>query len=353
MRITFLFMAVLLLGGCHSTDMLAPSEVNREESVPPDYSVIYIIHGDANYLYHDANGKALEADEEVLEEAKAVGKQAKNGEVFIFHQKPERKILWLFPKKDRRFFQYRNGTLVRDERYSPQSGRAVFTSEIEFYKRYSHPNRQASSNSKKVLLYFGHEIPFEGGQGYFASRPKTPFGTDIFAKSVASFLPTQNARFDLTVLSTCNNGTPAMLQSLSPHSRYVLASPQNLHLSHMDTGRLSRLLEQGEATGKQIADSLASRTYERLSSFLQTVITLSVYDTDAIGSYLGLLNRSYQNYLSARTENKSPRGNIDCDKLPFFDADEDTAGLEVWYKPPRFGQKENAEEYSGWGCKNF
>ena len=331
------------MAGCNSSKMAL-----QEPAAPPAYSIIYIIHGDANYLYHDAEGNALKADEEVLKEAKTVARQAKNGEVFIFHQKPEKKILWLLPKKDRRFLHYRNGTLVRDERYSPQSNNNSFIAEAQFYNRYSKISTQ--NGSKKVLLYFGHEIPYKGGHGYNFSRSEAFFNLNIFVEGITSFLPNKNARFDLTVLSTCNNGTPSIVHALTPHSRYVLASPQNLHLSHFDTGQLSTLLETSGTTAKQIADRLAEQTYQRLSSFLQTVITLSVYDTDVTGSYLPSLNRSYQGYLSDRTDIQPIRDNIDCATLPFFDTDKYDLGLDVWYKPPRFGQKENAAVYSGWGC---
>ncbi len=53
-----------------------------------DYSLIYVINGDGNYLYHDKKGRGLQADEQQLEEAIAVARQAEHGEVFIFHLRP-------------------------------------------------------------------------------------------------------------------------------------------------------------------------------------------------------------------------------------------------------------------------
>ena len=48
------------------------------------YSVIFIIHGDGNYLYHDSRGNAHRADEEALIEATMVAEQNPQAEVFIF-----------------------------------------------------------------------------------------------------------------------------------------------------------------------------------------------------------------------------------------------------------------------------
>lgn len=52
----------------------------------------------ANTVCHNESGRMRQADENVPEEATAVAKNAKQGDVFISHQHPERKILWLFPR---------------------------------------------------------------------------------------------------------------------------------------------------------------------------------------------------------------------------------------------------------------
>ena len=63
------------------------------------YSLISIIHADANYLYH-VDGQAKKANDEALKESIETAQNAKHGEVFIFHQKPERKAFFLFPRKE-------------------------------------------------------------------------------------------------------------------------------------------------------------------------------------------------------------------------------------------------------------
>jgi hypothetical protein len=348
-RFYFLLTVLVLFAvGCRSTKILETESISAFS--PPANTIIYIIHGDANYLYHNANGYPLQADEQVLKESKKVAENATNSEVFIFHQRPEQKFIWLFPKKDRRFLYYKNGNLISDKRYSPHSDEQSFVTEAQLYNRY-HKVTEDTAGHRKVLLYFGHEIPESTRNPYHASRPKVPFDTPLFAQGIQLFLQQGETPFDLTVLSTCDNGTPAMIKALNPYTNYVLASPQNLHLSHIDTGRLSSLLEQADTTAKQLADSLAAQTYSRLSSFLQTVITLSVYDTNITNSYLPSLNRSYQAYLSDEADAEPSLDNTDCATLPFFDTAEYKKGVDVWYKPPRFGQKKDAATYSGWGCR--
>ena len=335
---------ILLFAGCRSSNIL-----QEPPSTPPEYSVIYVIHGDANYLYHTADGTALQADEQALKEAKAVAQQSQTGEVFIFHQKPEDKILWLFPKKDRQFLYYRNGQKIVDRSYSPSSDSASFVRESQFYRQFS---QLQGENSSQLFLYFGHEIPHRSGVTYHHSRPDASFNTDIFAKGEQTFLSSNNSSFDLTVLSTCNNGTPAMIHALAPFNRHVLASPQNLHLSHIDTRALPELIENKQLKSPNIGSALADSTYKRLSQFLQTAITLSVYDTQASEVYLSDMASRYENYINGLSTSEMLDDNRDCAQLPFFDFSIITEGVKTWYRPPRFGTRQSDKaEYSGWGCK--
>ncbi|MGK7371669.1 MAG: hypothetical protein ACNS64_15765, partial [Candidatus Halalkalibacterium sp. M3_1C_030] len=164
--ILFPICAALAFGCTPAKNLTFADKKNKIKNI--DYSVTYLIHGDADYLYHDSLGNALQADEEVLAEAKRIGREAKNGEVLIFHQRPEKKVLWLFPKKDRYFFYYRNGKLIDRTTYSPSDlpESKIFSSESRLYKQYASNSDSLHSN---ILLYFGHEIPYENGQNYFRS----------------------------------------------------------------------------------------------------------------------------------------------------------------------------------------
>lgn len=347
-RLFSFFLALMVaFAGCRSS-----RPVGGAPETAPRYRLIYLIHGDANYLYHSRSGQSLQADRQVLAEARRVGRQARHGEVFIFHQRPERKVLWLFPRKDRQFIHYRNGRLAGETRYSPLEGTspAAFAAEAALYRQHAAP--PARDSVRTIILYFGHEIPERRSQSYHASRPEAPLHTPRFAAGLRSFLDGSTEAFDLAVLSTCNNGTPTMIRALTPHARHVLASPQNLHLSHIDTAPLSRLLEQEKAGTAAIADSLAAATYRRLSSFLHTAVTLSVYDTRQTHRYLPPMARPYKRHLSGLTAEAMLEDNRDCTSLPFFDLPEGKTGVDVWYRPPQFGIKTAADtSHSGWGCK--
>lgn len=316
------------------------SEANTE------YSIIYLLHGDADYLYHNAEGEALQADEEVLKKAQAVAKDASRGEVFIFHQRPERKILWLFPKKDRRMYHYRNGELVNKISYSPEDAR-TFAAESKLYKIYSLPTG-SEKPLRRVLSFYGHEIPRESQTGYHQSRPDVYFGTHPFTDGVAQFNLSDSSRFDLIVLSTCNNGTPDMVNRLKNMADYVLASPHNLHLSHIDSDSLSVLERDPSISTADLAGKMADQTFDRLSKSIQTEITLALYNMDEVKNYVSVLAQRLARQMSEK-EQRLATDNIDCTRL-LPDEMPGSTGVNVWFKPPAFGKKSTDESHSGWGC---
>lgn len=345
-------LVVLLLvsffGGCRSSKEVAdghPSVNPSAESATVDYSLIYVIHGDANYLYHNQSGKSLQADEEQLKEAVEIAQEAKHGEVFIFHQQPESKILWLFPKKDRRFIYYRNGKRLHESNYSPTSEEQVFAKEQQLYKKY-----KSQDSARTFFLYFGHEIPEQKETSYFQSRPEASFTADSFTRGEASFLE-GDQRFDLTVLSTCDNGTPAMVSKQRALTDYLLASPQNLHLSHIDSKGLLALEQRPDISSSKLGKILAEDTFNRLDQFLQTVITLSVYDMQKIDSYFPELAEKYQHYKHTESRHQFEKENKDCASFLFRDFENVQKGVTVYFKAPRFGRHTDQKAHSGWGCQ--
>lgn len=341
----FLLITLFFLSACKTADI-----TERTMPVKNDirYSVIYVIHGDGDYLFHDDKGQEKYADVKVLKEAQKVGVNAENGEVFIYHIKPEQKFLWLFPLKDRRSLHYRNGELIADSKYSPDLNNGIFASEYNHYRK----NRvQSSRKPEKVFLYFGHEIPAVERSRYYRSQPNIRLGTKSFAESLKGFLTNDNDRFSLSVISTCNNGTPQMAALLSPFTNYLLASPQNLHLSHIDTENLM-MLEDEDVQIKTMATQMAESTFQRMSQQLQTAITLSLYDLNEVGNNISSFSRTYMDLLEVSEFNPYEE-NIDCMELPIFEGFSKHNGLSRWYRPPLFGRGREKEVHSGWGCKNL
>lgn len=333
----------LFFTGCSSQ---RPVLNDRYTSGDVNYSLIYLIHADSDYLYHNADGEALKADKKALSEAISIGRKAISGEVFIFHLKPERKILWLFPRKDRRVLHFRNGKLITDRRYSPKSDSLLFKFESDFYAS----NRVHSSTiASKILLYFGHEVPVLGGKGYHQSLPDVKVNALTFRNGIRGFLTNEKEIFDLVVLSTCNNGSPHMAHLLSPISEYMMASPQNLHLSHIDTKDLISLEEDSDSL-KTIALQMAENTFQRMSNELHTAITLSLYDLNKVGSYMKEYYSLYEAYLN-NSDIQINKENIDCTQLPILKDLTSQNGIHFWYKPPSFGRRGSTEVHSGWGCK--
>ena len=326
-----------LFFGCSSSKNTSAQNFKSEK--PVRYSLIYLIHGDANYVYHK-NGDRYYADEEALKSALKIGENATSGEVFIFHQKPERKILWLFPKKDREYYHFVNGQLISEGSYSPKNG--GFRKESSIYKSASF-----GLNSRKMLFYFGHEIPNLEDQHYHSSQPQFDLNTSVFSDEISAF----SKNFDLVTLSTCNNGSPDMMEELSGKTDFVIASPQNLHLSYFSSDKVNLLEKDPEINTRQIADSLAKDSFEKLASDLQTMVTVGVYNLNQINEYLSELSSIYDRHLQNVSAKPRFTDNIDCETISRMSNTLNSAGVSIYYKPPAFGRKAGQKTHSGWGCK--
>src|SRR5699024_9218908 len=118
--------------------------------------------------------------------------------------------------------------------------------------------------------------------------------------------------------STSSNCTHSMATRLSSVTDILLASPQDLHLSHLDIEHLDLLEMEPEIPSAGLATALAEATFERLSQSIQTAVTLSVYDLERAGEYLSDFNKEYHHYLKSGEPNMA-KENKDCGELPFFD----------------------------------
>lgn len=304
------------------------------------YSLIYVIHGDANYTYHQ-DGNLRKADLDALNRAIDTARKAKTGEVFIFHQKPERKLLFLLPQKDRLIYHFRNGELVGGQSYSPIEG--GLKAEANLYNRL-----KAETGGRSVFLYFGHEIP-SGTPNlvYHRSQPHLQFNEDIFSDDLSLF----QDHFNLVVLSTCNNGNPLMAQELSGMADFLVASPQNLHLSHLTDSPLLQLESNPGISTGELAHSVAETSFNRLSEFLQTMVTVAVYDLADIRSTINQAAQTYREYLNTIQQNSLFVDNVDCRSIPELRQNLPQDGVSLYFQPPAFGTESGAANHSGWGCK--
>lgn len=344
----FVFVLAVIAAGCGSSREVLYND-RPGQSAAVKYSVIYYIHADAGYLYHDSDGQPVRANSRVLAAALEVAENAGSGEVFIFHQRPEKKFLGLFPRKSSRLYHYRKGrksTMVR-YRHSDRS-EPFLTTEANLYGQYRTGIPQ--EDLRQYFLYFGHEVPKVRGTSYHRTLPGIEVHTASFSGGLRQFLTNDEQKFDLVVLSTCNNGTPAMADQLTPMAELLLASPQNLHLSHIDSDSMALLEKVPGTSPEALARAMAGQTYRRLSATIQTAVTLSLYDLDLVESYIDELHTSV-----AANERPAPLNLVqdyeDCAQYPFFNDRKFKTGVETWYKPARFGRRGKTETHSGWGCR--
>ena len=307
------------------------------------FSVIYIIHGDGNYIYHDTSGNEHFSDEEILNQALSVGEHISNGEVFIFHEGKASKFL-IFPKDDANFYYFRNGERIKEDTYRRDVRDSGFEKELKLYN----DTRENKKHRIKILLYYGHEIPFPGRaiNAYNISHPDIAFDDTLFAGIVKKFA--SDRKFDLIVLSTCNNGTPKMVSLLSPYTKYIIASPEDLHLSQMNSTYLENL-DPNNYEPFIFARNFADYAFNELKKNTLTAITISVYDTQKTSSYIKSIINTI-NYKKNLVSNYP--GNCDCSSIKSFSTGNIENGVTIFYNPPAFGKNNKVLTHSGWGCKN-
>ena len=131
-------MAVTVLLSSCSANLPVQREAQQAEGGLPGtpYSIVCVIHGDGDYLFHDTSGNEYKADEEALAGAKRVAEENPHAEVFIFHQRPRRHLLFLVPLRDGEFYYYRSGRLIANESYWRDQELSRLEPEVELYRRF-------------------------------------------------------------------------------------------------------------------------------------------------------------------------------------------------------------------------
>ncbi|HEX7573378.1 MAG TPA: hypothetical protein VF514_09805, partial [Bacteroidota bacterium] len=230
-------------------------------------------------------------------------------------------------------------------------GQSPLDPEVTLYRRYHANNQRPSMN---LFLYCGHEIPEFGGAGYDASYPDRPFTVRDLAGGLRGFTG-DSARFDLLVLSTCFGSTPYSIGVLGPFARYIIASPDNLHLSYFDLRSLERLdLSVREGDVPAFAKKFALQSFDRLTKDIQTAVSVAVFDVDRVQDFLHSVRSAYDRTLTVLGgEAQSATAAIercDCADIPAYALPTMNEGVEVLYRPARFGRSKNKQNHSGWEC---
>jgi hypothetical protein len=331
---------------CSST-MPPPHDEAVVGGTPPRYSLVFIIHGDGDYLYHNTLGEARRADADVLARAQAIAQRLPNAEVTIFHEISRRHVLFVVPRHDGRAWYYRHGHLLGTASYWRDQGDSHFAPETRLYEKFAGAQ---SPPPVRLFLYFGHELPEFNGAGYDASYPKRLVTIDDLAEGVSTFAG-KTGKIDLLVLATCFGGTPHTIDALAPYARTIIASPENLHLSYFDLEPLATL-DIGSSAGDAaaFADRFARNAFARLTSEVETATSVVVYDVDATHAFRASVAGDYERTLTMMNAMPASVDHCDC-------ADDSTLtrpamgkGLTVLYRAPRFGRRKNEQHHSGWEC---
>ena len=343
---------IVFLSSC-SADLPVQREGQhiKEGSPSVSYSIVFIIHGDGDYFYHDTSGKEYKADEEALEEATLVALQNPYAEVFIFHQRPKKHFLFFFPLHDGEFSYYRNGRLIANESYWRDNEQSRFEPEVELYRRF---RMEHQHEAVRLFLYSGHEIPEFGGAGYDESYPDRAFTVHDLEAGLDGFTH-DSTKFDLMVLSTCFGGTPYTIGALGSFARYIIASPDNLHLSYFDLHGLDRLDRSLRVeTVPALAKRFAQQAFDRLAKNIQTSVSVAMYDVDSVEQFISSVRSMYDRTLTALKGETQASAlmaeHCDCADLPAYMLPTMKAGVDVLYRPARFGRSRGKMKHSGWEC---
>ena len=355
LAVVICFLLPVLLSSC-SPKLSLMNESQQEENLQPEirYSIIFIIHGDGDYLYLDTNNDEHNADVEAVMNAKKVAKQNPDAEVFIFHLKPKKHFLLFFPLQDGEFYYYRNGQLVANELYWRDQKRSNFDFEAEVYHKFHIVNQNKLIS---MFLYFGHEIPEIGGAGYDESYPDRSFNIDNLTSGMKSFT-SDSIKFDLTVLSTCYGGTPNTINKLIPFTKTIIASPENLYLSYFDLSPLDRLdLNLKDGNVLEFAKRFALQSFDVLTSNIQTTVSVVVYDAQNVKNFVNSVQKDCQQTLNSlsgltRTDQASIE-HCDCADIPAYHLLTIDDGVDVFYRPAKFGRLKNKQSHSGWECWKY
>jgi hypothetical protein len=340
---------VLFQLSCGSVSTLSRAKPDLLDHLhPPRFSMIFIIHGDGGYLYHNNAGLAVQADEDALTGAIRVAVRNPEAEVFIFHEKPKKHVFIFFPLPDGKFYYYRHGRKIVEESYRRNPGSPKIDQKLLKYQQY---RTDLETSSIRLFLYFGHEIPDFGGKGYNASYADRTFTVHNLADEL-KVMTCDSSKFDIMVLSTCFNGSPHTIEALSPYVRTIIASPENLHLSYFDLRLLERLdIGLGDRDISAFAEKYAFQSFRKLTENIQTSVAVAVYDVDRVRGYLQTLDITGDDHITSLMVKKTGIfDHYDCAEDSVYFRQGMNEGVTLFYRPAHFGRFKDKQNHSGWCC---
>lgn len=314
----------------------------RDDIAPPDSGLvplraIHLVHGDGEYAWHDSAGARHHADRDALREAREAAAKAA-GESFVFHLEARAPLFGR--RSDGFWFHYRDGILIGRGTYAAYPGDSALAAEARVLRA-----RGGMRPAERVVLaWFSHEI-----EGTEALSRRALFDGPSLAGGLSRLQPRADSSkpYALVVVSSCYGGNPETLRALAPLAERVVASPAYLHLSYLDVSAFGEPWAAHSAAdaAARLADTVAARSFARLSRLTRTEVTVATYDTERIVPFL------------PAEKTTSPRtGTVawtDCAGRKDFDPESAAQGVKLLYRPPEFGANKGREARSAWQCRAF
>jgi hypothetical protein len=102
------------------------------------------------------------------------------------------------------------------------------------------------------------------------------------------------------------------------------------------------------------AERFARVAFDKLTRNIQTSVSVAVYDVDSVKQFLHSVHPVYDRTLAALKEGAQTSvamtEHCDCADLPAYALPTMSAGVDVLYRPARFGRSRGKQNHSGWEC---
>ena len=258
------------------------------------YSFIFQIHEDASYDFHTKEGIKKFGYIEAYKQAKSLALACTACEVFIFREM--QKNVFYSGKVEYFLSGKRKSRLYHKREHGEK--------DLEFFQKNSLKLKQKEQKIKTFFTYFGHSVPEKITEGYSHSLPHLTFGITHLENRLKKLGAGGNSGylFDGIILSSCHNGTPFVLNRLVPFARYVIASPENLHLSYLDISPFLEIEKQKETSTLKLFKKIVDKSMETFEQrAIKTFTVLSLYQIQKIKETLAEVSLLYEKNLTEST----------------------------------------------------
>ena len=309
------------------------NEALSQESRPtrPKKSIIFVIHEDGPYDYFDGNVRKSAAHS-TLKKAKHIAENFKNGEVFIFRQKPIEKNCFCISKKSQTAYYYSDGQLVSKKRYYRDEHGADLEIELDFYMLNSDTVINPSNDHIHVLYFFGAPLPEITLAGYSLSMGQVVFGVEEYYRGLNKFTLAIQKKFNAIIQASSYGGTPGMVSKSLDVSDYYIASPGPLSSVSYDIEKLMLLDKRSSVDLPNMLKSFVDSSFSLLKDKSVEEVSISLYDSGTLSPILENLNPSYDSLLTKfNSRTYAQRVYIDCSDHEFFLAQNQDSETKPFY----------------------